>query len=195
MVEAETRPRAISRSFPAIVLACDGASSLLLSASWGAEPFPTGEKNGTPIGAIFLREGGQPVEIIAYEERSGVSVLSVEKALPPLPRELLAGPVEAGDRLHGLNVSEQAEPERVPLDVVGVGRTFRRQTTLDEWIGVEGTIQFTGGQFGNPGAVLLKDGKVAAIFLENEGDVSRRFALPIRQAVETYERLTAVTRD
>lgn len=192
MVEAETRPRGISRSFPALVMACDGSSSLLMSASWGAEPFPTFEKNGTPIGAVFLREGGEAVEIIGFDERLGVSVLAVEKALSPLPAELIAASVREGDDLDGLHLQEDGATTRVPLDVVGVDRVFHRHSVTDGWIGVEGTIQFTGDIFGNPGSLLLQGDQVAAIFLNNAGDLSQRFALPIDRAVAAYEQITTL---
>ncbi len=87
-IEAESRPQAIFKSFPAIVMVSSAGKSLLLSASWGAEPFPLSNP-GVPIGALFLSEGKDPVGIVAYDIARGIAVFSVNRAIAPFPGNVL----------------------------------------------------------------------------------------------------------
>ncbi|HEX4073706.1 MAG TPA: M56 family metallopeptidase [Planctomycetaceae bacterium] len=195
VIEAESRPRGISRSFPAIVMASERGKSILLSASWGALPFPL-QKNGVPIGALFLRDGNDPVDVIAYDQRLGIGIFSVDRVLDPLPQDSFTEEIAVGDRLTDLRLSQE-DSERT-LRVLAVDEAYRDQVDVSgRTVVVEHTIRLDGKMRQNPGSVLLKQGKIAAIFLNNgrfpATDKGKFFpyALPVRYARRAFAELVA----
>jgi hypothetical protein len=184
MIKAETRPRGAERTFPALVIASDGAKSTLLTASWGVAPFPIG-KTGVPVGALFLRDTGDEVKVVAYDETLGVGVLSVNKPLPKLPESSYAEQVRVGDSLVS-PMSEDA-PAR-PFRVLAIDAIFSQETATGRVAAVEHAVRLSGRTTKKPGWCLLKEGKVAALNLGCSEDHSE-YALPIKQALASARTL------
>jgi outer membrane protein assembly factor BamB/beta-lactamase regulating signal transducer with metallopeptidase domain len=184
MIKAETPPRGVERTFPALVIASDGVKSTLLTAAWGTAPFPIG-KTGVPLGAMFLRDTGDEVKVVAYDETLGVGVLSVNKPLPKLPGSSYAEQVRVGDSLVS-PMSEDAS-ER-PFRVLAINAIFSQETTAGRVAAVEHAIRLNGRTTQKPGWCLLKEGKVAALDLGCSEDYSE-YALPIKQALASARRL------
>jgi beta-lactamase regulating signal transducer with metallopeptidase domain len=195
LIQAETRPRGLERTFPAIVMANDGEKSILLSASWGAEPFPgaKGSKMGIPLGAVFLRDTNANVKVVAYDESLGVGLFSVNKRLEPVPKDAFTDDLKLGDELTELRLSP-SDPEKL-FRVLSVEERYKRKTVTGQLIAVEHAICFDGERLNQrPGSLLLKNGKIAAVYLNNRGyrgERVRRYALPIQQAREAFAQLLA----
>jgi outer membrane protein assembly factor BamB/beta-lactamase regulating signal transducer with metallopeptidase domain/thiol-disulfide isomerase/thioredoxin len=194
MIKAtETRPRGfasgVSKTFSAVVMASDGTKSILLSAYWGAAPFPIG-KTGLPLGPVFLRDTEEPVKVLACDERRGIGVFSVDKPLDPIPENLITEQLRPGDSLDPLQTSEDGPGKA--YRVVAVEQICRHETASGQIVGVEHAIRLdrSPGRHRNPGSWLLKDGKLAAICLDNFRDpASKRlegYALPIKFARQAF---------
>jgi hypothetical protein len=190
MIEAESRPHAIRKSFPAIVMASSGGKSLLLSASWGAEPFPL-DKPGVPIGALFLSEWKNPVGIVAYDIARGIAVFSVNQVLEPIPRECFTVDLGKGDLLTSLPLAKDDASRS--SRVLAVEETYASEATDRETVAVKhaARIDFGKWQCGSP---MLKDGKIAAIFLNNgvppDSEKFFGYAVPARYALGAFAELS-----
>ena len=195
LIKAETRPRGMERTFPAIVMANDEEKSILLSASWGAEPFDdfNGGNTGTPLGAVFLRDTNEEIKVVAYDESLGVGLFSVNKRLEPVPEDAFTDDLMLGDELTELRMSP-SDPEKL-FRVLFVEQPYKRKTVTGQLIAVEHAICFDGEELNqNPGSLLLKNGKIAALYLNNggyRGERVRQYALPIKQAREAFAQLLA----
>jgi hypothetical protein len=193
MIHAETVPKGIDRYFPAIVLESTNEKSILVSASWGAEPFPI-PPTGKAIDSIHLLDSDEPVEIIDYDESLGIAIFQVNVPLKPWPASNFATPVKAGDVLEELVLSNKHYRERsVPVHrVKAVGVDYLRQTVDGTTVKVEGTLVFEGQTSGHPGTVFLQAGKLAAIYLNNAlPRPLTRHALPAKELLERYKVLLA----
>jgi outer membrane protein assembly factor BamB/beta-lactamase regulating signal transducer with metallopeptidase domain len=192
MVKAtETRPRGIasgvSKTFSAVVMASDGTKSILLSAYWGAAPFPIG-KAGLPLGPVFLRDTEEPVKVLACDERRGIGVFSVDKPLDAIPENLINEQLRPGDSLDPLQTSDDGPGKA--YRVVAVDQICRHETASGQMVGVEHAVLLDRPLRRNPGSWLLKDGKLAAICLDNfRNPASKRlegYALPIKFARQAF---------
>jgi outer membrane protein assembly factor BamB/beta-lactamase regulating signal transducer with metallopeptidase domain len=187
----ETRPRgfasAVSKTFSAVVMASDGKKSTLLSAYWGAAPFPIG-KTGLPLGPVFLRDTEEPVKVLACDERRGIGVFSVDKPLDPIPEKWITEQLRPGDSLDPLQTSQDGPGKA--YRVVAVDQICRHETASGQMVGVEHAVLLDRPLGRNPGSWLLKDGKLAAICLDNfRNSASKRlqgYALPIKFARQAF---------
>ena len=182
MIHAETRPQGIEKFFPAIVLESTAKKSVLVSVAWGAEPFPIGP-NGKAIDAIHLLDSKEPVEIVAFDEALGVAVFSVNIHLEPWPSKRIGiGPLP-GEELEEL-ILDNRHFERKhdkKLQVKTIDSVLPYKTARGSKVNVEGTMIFDGQTAGGPGTVLLRDGMLAAVFLNNEPTSPlTHHALPIK---------------
>jgi beta-lactamase regulating signal transducer with metallopeptidase domain len=191
MIEAESRPRGVRKSFPAIVMASSGGKSLLLSASWGAEPFPL-DKPGVPIGALFLSEWKNPVGIVAYDTARGIAVFSVNQVLEPVPEECFSENLEKGDLLTSLPLAKG--DAKHSTRVLAVEETYASEATDRETVAVKHTARIDSGKW-QCGSPMLKDGKIAAIFLNNGTPPGLEklygYAVPARYALQAFAELSA----
>ena len=189
-IEAEGRPQGIFKSFPAIVMASSGGKSLLLSASWCAEPFPL-DKPGVPIGAFFLSKWKNPVGIVAYETLRGIAVFSVNQVLEPVPRECFTENLEKGDLLTSLPLTKG--DAKHSTRVLAVEETYASEATDRETVAVKHTARIDFGKW-HCGSPMLKDGKIAAIFLNNgarpDSEKLFGYAVPARYALEAFAKLS-----
>src|SRR5262245_23143871 len=85
-LHAKAARGSFNKYFPAIVFESDGKESILVSAAWGAEPFPV-PPQPLPIESITLIDSGEAVKVVAFDTKLGVGIFSVQKALPPLPQQ------------------------------------------------------------------------------------------------------------
>jgi BlaR1 peptidase M56 len=189
-IEAESRPHGIFKSFPAIVMASSGEKSLLLSASWGAEPFPL-DKPGVPIGALFLSDGQDPVGVVAYDIRRGIAVFSVNRALAPIPREFFTEELATGDLLTSLpNVA--GEPNHSSR-VLAVEETYASEAVGRDTVAVKHAVRIGFGKW-RCGSPMLKGAKIAAIFLNNgtppNSEKLYGYAVPARNALQAFAELS-----
>lgn len=192
MVHAETVPPGINKYFPAIVVAATESKSILVSSSWGAAPFPIGAK-GRAIDSIHLLGSDQPVEILKYDETDGVAVFSVDTPLKPWPIDQLPDEIKVGDHLEELVLENRHyKPRKNNRHRVTAIRTeLPGKSTDGTEFKVKGTIVFEGDTSGHPGTVLLKNGKLAAVFLNNSsaGGSLKHYALPARLFLTRYRTL------
>lgn len=192
MIHAETVPPGINRYFPAIVVEARDSKSILVSASWGGEPFPIPPK-GRAIDSIHLLDSKQPVEILKYDEKLGVAVFSVDIPLKPWPIDQLSTDLKVGDQLEELILENRHyKPVRANQHrVSATGVEFPYKTAAGTEIGVKGTIVFDDDTSGNPGTVLLKNGKLAAVFLNNSSANGslKHHALPAGLLLARYRSL------
>jgi len=193
MIHAETVPKGIDRYFPAIVVESTSEKSLLVSASWGAEPFPV-PPAGKSIDVIHLINSNEPVEIIEFDESLGIAIFEVNVSLKPWPTDRFATSTKAGDELEELVLKNQhyRETSAPRHRVKAVGVDYLRQTIDGTPVKVEGTLIFEGQTSGRPGSVFLQDGNLAAIFLNNA--LPRPItghALPAKKILERYKLLLA----
>jgi len=190
MIEAESRPRGVSRSFPALVMASNGGKSLLVSASWGAEPFPL-DTPGVPIGALHLSDGKDPVGIVAYQISRGIAVFSVNRALEPVPRECFTENLGKGDLLTSSPLAKR--DARLSTRVQAVEETYADEELGRATVAVKHVVRMDPGKW-SAGSPLLKDGKIAAIFLNNgtapDSEKWSGYALPIRYALQAFAELS-----
>jgi hypothetical protein len=197
MIEAESRPQGISKTFPAIVMASNGDRSVLLSGSWGAELFPL-NKPGIPIGVLHLRDSGDPVSVVAYDVRRGIGLYSVSRPLDPVPQECFTEQLALGDTLTELQAkqSDSKGPfdPQTPVRVVAVNETYRDNSNFTRpTVDVEHAVRLDGGA--KCGSALMKGGKIAAIFLNNGSTPGTEklfgYALPTKYALKAFAELSA----
>ncbi|MCA9075380.1 MAG: hypothetical protein KDA93_10125 [Planctomycetaceae bacterium] len=194
MIHAETRPRGVSRYFPAFVVESNETRSLLVSASWGGERFPLGLL-GTPIGAIHELDTLEPIEILGYNEELGISIFSIKKTLPVWQTDLMVAGIQQGDVLEEL-ILDNKHYRKPPYEVHAVEQIqqiYNRRTTEGNDVEVVGTMIISGRLACTPGSLLLSDGKLAAIYLNNDVREARieRHVLPIELAMDRYRKFVA----
>ena len=138
---------------------------------------------GVPIGALFLSEGKDPVGIVAYDIARGIAVFSVNRARTPVPRECFTEDLRQGDLLTSLP-SVADEPTRSSR-VLAVEETYASEAVGRETVAVKHAAQIDLGKW-QCGSPMLKDGKIAAIFLNNgtppNSEKSFGYAMPARHA-------------
>ena len=192
MIHAETVPPGVAKYFPAIVVAATESKSTLVSSSWGAVPFPIGAK-GRAIDSIHLLGSNQPVTILKYDENAGVAVFTVDVPLKPWPIDQLSTDLNVGDEPEELILkNSQYKPVKNNRHRVTKIRTELPGKTADgKETKVKDTIVFDGGTSGNSGSLLLKDGKLAAVFLNNSvpNGVLKHHALPARLFLARFKSL------
>lgn len=185
-----SREREVEKTFPAIVMESAGGFSYLLSASWGAEPFPV---PFGPVQKLEILGSTDSVEIVDYDETAGISILRVRGTLPPLPAGAFGGEVRAGDVLKELQLADGEKT--TDHTVESIGQDLRRQTRSGDAIVVRNTIQLAGGlrdTSNNPGSPFLRDGRLVALSQDNargEDGKLHSYLLPIGAAREAYARL------
>ena len=183
LLHAESIPPGLNKVFPAIVLESNSGQSILISSAWGAEPFPT-PPNGKPVDSLHLLNSSEGVKVEAYDEALGVAVFSVNVPLQPWPKSLISDGVSPGEVLKELALEIPDSLKRLRSDkiqVSAVDKTFKYNTARGSEVEIEGTLILEGQTACGPGAVLLRERKLAAIFLNNEavGDQLVRHALPV----------------
>jgi len=137
---------------------------------------------------VFLRDTEEPVKVLACDERRGIGVFSVDKPLDPIPENLITEQLRPGDSLDPLQTSEDGPGKA--YRVVAVDQICRHETASGQMVGVEHAVLLDRPLGRNPGSWLLKDGKLAAICLDNfRNSASKRlqgYALPIKFARQAF---------
>jgi hypothetical protein len=158
--------RGAERDAPAIVIDANEQRSILLSAAWSAQRFPIGEE-GAPIESMTLVGSKRPVRLIAADEQLGVAIYSVPGKLVTWPVNWFSSDVRVGDVLHeaigGRHVAMPGAARRVE----SLGNTFVSGSSIPKDAKVAGTFVLEGRMSGNPGSILLKNGLLAGMFLDN----------------------------
>lgn len=185
-----SREREVEKAFPAIVMESAGGFSYLLSASWGAEPFPV---PFGPVQKLEILGSNDSVEIVDYDETAGIGLFRVRRPLPALPAGAFGGEVRAGDVLTELQLADGEKT--TDHTVESIGQDLRRQTRAGDAIIVRNTIMLAGGlrdTSNNPGSPFLRDGRLVALSQDNargEDGKLHSYLLPIGAAREAYARL------
>ena len=193
LIHAESIPPGLNKVFPAIVFESNNGQSILVSCAWGAEPFPM-PPNGKPLDSLHLLNSSEAVKVQAYDEALGVAVFSVNVPLQPWPNSLIADGVSLGEDLKELFLQDPGSVKRLHSDrlqVSAIDKILRYNTARGSKVEIEGTLIFEGQTACGPGAVFIREGKLAAIFLNNEsvGDQLVSHALPANLLVERYRAL------
>jgi beta-lactamase regulating signal transducer with metallopeptidase domain len=184
------RGNSMHKDFPAVVIESSGGSSYLLSASWGAEPFPE------PFGPVLKLEilgSDDIVEIVDYDEAAGIGIFRVAKPLLPVPEGAFGGQVRAGDVLTELRLPEGEKT--TDHTVQSTGQDLRRKTATGDAIVVRNTIVLAGGiraKTNHPGSPFIQGGRLVALSQDNargEDGKLHSYLLPIASAREAYARL------
>jgi hypothetical protein len=133
---------------------------------------------------VFLRDTEEPVKVLNCDERRGIGVFTVNKPLPAIPESLMTGSLRPGDTLIPFRLSHE-----VPDDayrVTAVDQIFCHETATGQMVRVEHAVRLDRNLQGSPCQCLLKDGKLAAICLDNFPDPStdrlEGYCLPIEVA-------------
>ncbi len=158
--------RGAERDAPAIVIDANEQRSILLSASWSAQRFPIGEE-GAPIESMTLVGSKLPVRMIATDEQLGLAIYSVPGKLVTWPVNWFSPDVRVGDVLHEAIGGHHVAMPGTARRVESVGNTFVSGTSIPKDAKVEGTFVLEGRMSGNPGSILLKNGLLAGMFLDN----------------------------
>ncbi|OAI52402.1 hypothetical protein AYO47_06195 [Planctomyces sp. SCGC AG-212-M04] len=186
-----SKHNSVSKRFAALVMESSGGLSRLLTSSWGAESF------GDPIGVVHKYEligSGLPVRLIASDEKSGAAVFEVEATLEPVPRSVLGADVAAGDQLKELQLPGGKETKEHV--VRAINQEYQYRNADKQPANISGTIVLDGplrSTVNNPGALFLKDGRLAAIRQNNAYDeqkVLRPYLVPTKAMLEAYARLS-----
>ncbi|MFC1759652.1 hypothetical protein ACFL2H_12940 [Planctomycetota bacterium] len=164
-LHAETKPKGMERFFSAFSIATNGRESILVSSSWGAEPFSKSKK----IDSLHVENTKEPVRIIAFDTNLGVAIFSIKRVVPPWPREKSVE-VSVGDHVDEIVLKSRAyRPSRSkPCKVKTTESTFVHpdETNAQK---VSGTFILKGRLAGTPGSLILKHGKLAGVFLQTAG--------------------------
>jgi hypothetical protein len=148
-----------------------------------------------PIGSIHVMDSAQPIEIVTCDDALGVGVFSIQESLPPWPAESITEEIVAGDDLEEL-VLPNRHYKNGPWashEVVAIEQDFPYQTADGADLLVADTVWIEGRSAGNPGSLLLKDGKLAAVFLDNGGLPLKCYAMPASVLFERCQELVART--
>ncbi|HVJ84185.1 MAG TPA: hypothetical protein VM452_01000 [Caulifigura sp.] len=192
VVEIEgSRSNSVFRRFPALVIESSGGLSRVLTASWGAEPFPDSIGH---VHSYKLTGLDVPVRLVGFDEMAATAVFEVEAVLPVVPRELLGVEIAVGDRLKELKMAGGAETRE--HTVLAIDQEYRPRTARKAEPVVPGAIVLDSPRkstVNTPGALFLKGGRLAAIRQNNAYDdqkVMRPYLVPIDPMLKAYDRLS-----
>jgi hypothetical protein len=184
--------RGAERDAPAIVIDANEQRSILLSASWSAQRFPIGEE-GAPIESMTLVGSKLPVMLIAADEQLGLAIYSVPGKLVTWPVNWLASDVRVGDVLHEAIGGHHVAMPGAARRVESLGNTFVSGTSIPKDAKVAGTFVLDGRMSGNPGSILLKNGLLAGMFLDNsqstDASGQKPHVLPTKALLERAHQL------
>jgi hypothetical protein len=186
--------RGAERDAPAIVIDANDARSILLSSSWSAQPFPAGTEGapdeGAPVRSITLVGSNLPVRTVDKDDQLGIAIYSVRTKLPIWPVDQLSSDIRVGDVVDELSSAGHFGSTK-PITrhrVESVGNTLLTGTSILIDTKIEGTFALDGRMSGNPGSILLKDGKLAGMFLDNsraaDSSESKSHGLPTKTLLE-----------
>lgn len=184
--------RGAERDATAIVIDANEQRSILLSASWSAQRFPIGEE-GAPIESMTLVGSKLPVRMIAADEQLGLAIYSVPGKLVTWPVNWLASDVRVGDVLYEAIGGHHVAMPGAARRVESLGNTFVSGTSIPKDAKVEGTFVLDGRMSGNPGSILLKNGLLAGMFLDNsqsrDASGQKPHVLPTKALLERAHQL------
>jgi hypothetical protein len=175
MIYGTTEPQGISRTFPAVAIKADGNSTILATASWGGELFPV-PPAGLKVHRFHVLDSDQDVELLCCDEARGVALFRIASPVPLWPADQTeTTPLTAGEKLDWLKLPNREYHTTTPnQSTVKAANTKLPYTTPQgKLVTVNDTITFDGKVGGPPGTFMLKDGKLAAVWLNN--DVSDDF--------------------
>lgn len=186
--------RGAERDAPAIVIDANDQRSILLSASWSAQRFPIGEEGapdeGAPVRSITLVGSNLPVRAVDNDDQLGIAIYSVRTKLPMWPVDQLSSDIRVGDVVDELSSAGHFGSTK-PITrhrVESVGNTLLTGASILIDTKIEGTFVLDGRMSGNPGSILLKDGKLAGMFLDNsraaDSSESKSHGLPTKTLLE-----------
>lgn len=176
MIRGTTEPQGLSRCFPAVAIKSEGDSTILATASWGGELFPI-PPDGRKVDRFHVLDSEQNVELISCDEQRGVSLFRISSSVPPWPADhVFADSLAAGDELQWLRLNNRKYRSGSPrtTSVKEINTKLPYKTPQGRNVVVNSTLTFGGRAGGPPGTFLIRDGKLAAVWLNN--DASDRFA-------------------
>ena len=182
-----------NKYFPAVVMESDGQTSYLLTTSWGAKDFWLGQLPSGPVSRFTIAGTETVARVVAYDMTTGVAVFSVEAALTPVPRDAIGGDVEVGDRLIELQLPGKKDSGEHA--VLAVERTASDEDSNGASVEVPHLVVLDGSPENTPGSLLLRDGKLLALFLNNFPFEERRYAphaIPISVALREYAKIRSL---
>jgi hypothetical protein len=180
----KSEPKGVDKHTPAIVMEQTPTRTLLLSASWGIETFLL-EKDRRPVISYKVSGADSPVEYVAGDLNLGIAIFSVPTSvsnrLTPWPKDEISE-VRVGNYITYQGTSHRARS----FDKVFVRRVQEYE------MAVNGVLVFDGRIDGDPGSVLLRNGKLAAMLLGSAelaagGSVS--YALPAQALFDRFHQL------
>ena len=170
MVRGTSEPPGVSQFFPAVAIESDGKNTILATVSFGGELFPIGPK-GKDVDRFHIVDSEESVALLACDEKLGVSLFRVSSFVPPWPAyRVYAGELKANDKLQWLQLDKRAFTGDLSkfTTVKTVGASLPYRTPQGQRVVVNDTIVFEGKAPGQPGTFLLSDGKLAALYLNND---------------------------
>lgn len=188
-IEVETHGKGLPRLAAALVVESNATRSILLTTSWIAEPFPVEAQfaKGELTMSTDVSGSQLPVRLIATDDQLGVAILVVPTSLRAWSTEEITD-VQVGDLLNEYLSRSPEIPHRVEL----LDQTYRHDVPGRGELMVDGAFVFDGRILSTPGSVLMKDGKLGGMFLNNAKSPSgelKSYALPAKELFERYRRL------
>ncbi len=121
----------------------------------------------------------------------GIAVFSVNQVLEPVPRECFTENLEKGDLLTSLPLAKG--DAKHSTRVLAVEETYASEATDRETVAVKHAVRIDFGKW-QCGSPMLKDGKIAAIFLNNgippDSEKLFGYAVPARYALQAFAELS-----
>ena len=140
-----------------------------------------------PVATVRVQSTGEPVTVVACDENLGISVFSIARDLPTLPAALMHdAPIARGDLLTELDLA--AGGISPPHPIGGLDEVFESPfgERVPHAVRLEGTLHFS--------SVLLKEGRVAGVFLNNARYKHNRelspYFLPMDRVKAAFAKLT-----